>query len=119
MAKRILCVDDDLTWRMLIEEGLQGAGYAVEMAENATEAMGQADGLRPDLVILDLDLDGENGLLLMQFIQENYPETKVILYTGLDQDAEAVTSAIKKGAFSYLKKGSLNELVEEVKKALA
>jgi DNA-binding NtrC family response regulator len=119
MGKSILCVDDDLTWRMLIETGLKEAGYAIEMAENATEAMAQTDGLRPDLVILDLDLDGENGLLLMQFIQQNYPATKVILYTGLEQTADAVTNALKKGAFCYLQKGSLNELVDQVKQALA
>jgi DNA-binding NtrC family response regulator len=119
MGKRILCVDDDLTWCVIIETALQEAGYSVQTAENATDAMHQADGFRPDLVILDLDLDGENSLQLMQFIRENFPATKVILYTGTDETEEAISKALKKGAFSYLRKGVMSELLAEVEKALA
>jgi CheY-like chemotaxis protein len=119
MGKRILCVDDDKDWRYVLETTLTGAGYEVIVVEDATQAWTRADQFEPDLVILDLDLAGENGLMLMKFLKENNPEVKIMLYTGTDQDAEIIMQALDQGAQAYVRKGAPEDLVHEVEALLA
>src|SRR3954471_4917002 len=64
MGRRILCVDDDKDWRFVLENTLTDAGYEVLTVANATEAWERAELFEPELLILDLDLAGENGLML-------------------------------------------------------
>jgi CheY-like chemotaxis protein len=118
MGKRILCVDDDKDWRFVLETTLSGAGYEVITVENASEAWTRADQFQPDLVILDLDLAGENGLMLMKFLKENSPEVRVMLYTGTEQDAEIIMQALDQGAQAYVRKGPPEELLREVEALL-
>lgn len=118
MGKRILCVDDDKDWRYVLETTLTGAGYEVITVENANEAWTRADDFQPDLVILDLDLAGENGLMLMKFLRENNPEARIMLYTGTDQDAEIIMHALEHGAQAYVRKGAPEDLLREVETAL-
>jgi len=109
-------VDDEKDWRMVLETTLKDAGYHVATAADATEAMAKADDFRPELLILDLNLAGENGLMLMKFMKANNPGLKVLLYTGMDQDGEAIMKALEQGAHSYLRKGSPEHLLLEVER---
>ena len=118
MGKRILCVDDEKDWRAVVEITLRDAGYHVVTASDATEAMDKAENLRPDLLILDLNLAGENGMMLMKFMKGNNPDLKVLIYTGLNQDDETIMKTLEQGVHSYLCKGPPGDLLREVERIL-
>ena len=112
MGKKILFVDDDTSWHVVVTTWLQDAGYEVLTAADATEAMGLTEGV--SLIILDVNLAGENGIMLMKFLKQNDPELPIILYTGMEHDGEAIMALLAEGAHSYVRKGSQHELVQAV-----
>ncbi len=88
---RILAVDDDPDERDLVRTILEGAGYAVEMAESGFDAGLQVASFRPNLVILDLVMPGMDGFAAIASLRAR-PETAdtpVIACTGL---SDPVTS---------------------------
>lgn len=60
----ILVVEDNLANQMLAEAVLQGHGYFVRLAASATEALASLDIERPDLILMDVQLPGQDGLSL-------------------------------------------------------
>ena len=118
MGRRILCVDDEKDWRAVVEITLRDAGYHVVTAADATDAMDRIENFRPDLLILDLNLAGENGLMLMKFLRGNNPDLKVMIYTGLQQDGETIMRTLEQGVHSYLTKGPPGDLLREVERIL-
>src|SRR5437868_1047800 len=88
MGKKILFIDDDQSWHVMVTTWLQDAGYEVLTATDATEAMGLTEGVA--LIILDLNLAGENGVMLMKFLKQNDPELPIILYTGMEHEGDAI-----------------------------
>jgi DNA-binding response OmpR family regulator len=112
--KWILFVDDDKDWRVMVGDFLKDAEYQVLTAANATEAMTSAEGHKLGLIILDLDLDGEDGLMLMKFLARNQPGVPIILYTGMAHDDEAIFAMLQQGAHQYVRKGPLSELLKAV-----
>jgi DNA-binding NtrC family response regulator len=117
MGKKILLVEDDQTWREMVAEALEDAGYEVVAVSGAAEAVLQKD--EPDLclVVLDLDLGGENGLMLMKHLKRQHPGIPVIIYTGMEPDPQAIARMREQGADQFLRKGPINELVSAVEKA--
>lgn len=68
----------------------------------------------PDIVIMDIDLPGKNGIEAVKDIKKNYPEIKILMLTVFE-DAEKIFDAIKAGANGYLlKKDSPARIVEAV-----
>jgi len=119
MAKQILHVDDEEGWRSLVAESLVAAGYEVISAANATEAMACAESADLGLIILDLNLGGENGMMLMKFLKHNYPDAPVLIYSGLDNDDAAIRQMMEQGGDQYLQKGDLAELIVTVARYLS
>ncbi len=60
-ARRILIVDDDESFRHTIQEGLRFEGYEVCEAGDGPEAMGQAEALHPDAILMDVRMPGIDG----------------------------------------------------------
>lgn len=117
MEKKILFVDDEQEWRALVTEGLKAAGHDIILAENASEAMERSEGVTLGLIILDLNLAGEDGLMLMRFLRVNHPGVPVIIYTGRDHDEATITRILTAGAVQYLRKGPMEELVRAVRRS--
>ena len=111
---QILYVDDEANWRDMVGETLRAVGHEVLTAGDATEAMEKQEGARLGLIILDLNLAGESGLMLMKFFKRNQPGIPIILYTGMENDQEKVRNMLLQGAAQYLRKGSMTELVQAV-----
>jgi DNA-binding response OmpR family regulator len=111
VGAKLLFIDDDASWREVAAQALQDAGYSVVTAKDGTEALQKAEGLRLGLIILDLNLDGENGLTLMKYLRHNHPDVPVLLFTGMDHDDTTVRSMLDQGADQYLRKGSIEELI--------
>jgi DNA-binding NarL/FixJ family response regulator len=85
-------------------------------AGDGQEAVAQVENLRPDVVLLDLDMPVLDGLGALRQIMEQHPETKVIIFTVFDTD-ERILTAVQSGAQGYLLKGDAprNEIFRAVR----
>src|SRR2546430_13010861 len=118
MKTKILYVDDEAQWRRMVGVFLKLAGFEVLAASNASEAMLQAETERPGAIILDVNLGGEDGSQLIGFLKAIDPNVPIILYTGLDHDADTTRRMLELGAVQYLRKGNLRDLVKYVEDLL-
>jgi len=98
----ILVVDDDPDLRKLIGDFLAGHGYRVEVAENASAMRTSIEKQRPDLVILDVMMPGEDGLsAARRLVTEGGPP--VIMLSALGSDTDRIIG-LEVGADDYLPK---------------
>ena len=70
MSKRILVVDDEANIRDLYEQEFTDEGYAVDTVGSAEEASDLLAARRPDLMILDIELPGQDGLAYLREVME-------------------------------------------------
>jgi len=105
MAHDILIVDDEPDIRNLLAGILSDEGYAVREAANADTAYAALMARAPQLVILDVWLEGskEDGLQILARIKKDYADLPVLIISGHGTVKMAVT-AIKQGAFDFLEK---------------
>jgi len=80
----ILIVDDEQWIRKLLSEELIGEGYTVASVGDAESLRGYLRSSRPDLVVLDLYLDGPDGFVVLSDIKRQYPNLPVIIFTAYD-----------------------------------
>lgn len=100
--RRILIVDDDEPVRSLFASYLNEM-YSCETACNASEALEILAHKQFALVLSDIQMPGLGGIELLRKIIERYPETAVIMISGVDR-TQRVIDAIRVGAFDYLLK---------------
>jgi CheY-like chemotaxis protein len=118
--ERILVVEDDAPSRAIMADALVDAGYAVDEAGDAYEALFLAARSTPDLVLSDLSMPGLDGVELTQRLHAFAGEVPVILTTGLEETHDILTLAQDYGAVACLKKPmSLDELLWVIDRALA
>src|SRR5918996_5965491 len=101
---RVMLVDDHALVRSAVRQALTAPDVEfVGEAANAQEAMALAPVLRPDVLLLDIDLPGMNGIQLVQELAPRLPQTKIVMLTvsGSERD---LLEAIAKGASGYLTK---------------
>ena len=109
----LLVVDDEPELRSLISRLLEAEGYEIERAATGDEAMENLSRRRPDLVILDVMLDGENGFDLLATIRRT-SEVPVIMLSGRDSESDRVLG-LRLGADDYVVKPfSADELAARV-----
>ncbi|HEX5928118.1 MAG TPA: HD domain-containing phosphohydrolase [Solirubrobacterales bacterium] len=100
---RILATDDRPEILRLIDRSL-GERYACEFAGSVEEARGKlAENGSFDLALCDIEMPGESGLVLVQEISREHPDTAIVLVTGVD-DTEVAKRAFETGAHGYLVK---------------
>ncbi len=113
----ILVVDDDETIREALYEFLSEE-YVCRTAETAEEALARLEADAYDLVLTDISMPGLSGLELLGHSRQKYPDTPVIIISGIADKVHA-EGLIKIGAFEYLLKPFRLETVgESVKRAL-
>jgi two-component system response regulator (stage 0 sporulation protein F) len=88
MMPKILIVDDQACIQELIAENLLLEGYEVATAGDPGSAERHIQSSRPDLVLLDLYLDGPEGFCLLRDIKRQYPHLPVIILTAYDSYRE-------------------------------
>src|SRR3954463_4838353 len=116
MKKRILVVDDEEKLRRVIELHLLSAGFEVDKARSAEDALKLVD--RADMVITDLRLPSMDGLQLLSLIRRQNAHAPVVVMTAFGTVENAV-EAMKSGATDFLLKPfSLDHLTAVVQKAL-
>lgn len=114
--KRIIIVDDHEVVRMGLRTLLdQYPQYnVVAESDNARDAVHQVGQYKPDIVLMDIRLQGKSGIDACEEIIEKYPAVKVIMLTSYAED-EMLFAAIKAGASGYvLKQINADDLVRSI-----
>lgn len=115
--RRILIVDDESTIQKLFADWLSES-FECHTAGSADEALAILAGETYALVISDMIMPGRNGIELLREIKSRYPETAVIMISGVDRP-QRVRDALRVGAFDYLiKPCELDVLTLSVERAL-
>ena len=104
---RLLVVDDHRPFRQGLLRLLEliPAVTVVGEAASGDEAVQQAQALQPDVVLMDLQMPGLNGIDATRLLRETSPHIGVVVLTMSDDD-EAVFAALRAGARGYLLKGA-------------
>lgn len=121
MSIKILLVDDHTLFRSGIRLILQRNPEfeIVGEASDGLEGVKRAKQLKPDVVLMDLNMPGLSGLEAMQLIVEDLRETAVLMLT-VSEEAEDLTAALKSGARGYLLKNiDADYLSQSIKRAAA
>jgi two-component system, OmpR family, phosphate regulon response regulator OmpR len=101
-ASHLLVVDDDRRIRVLLSRFLRGEGYRVSTADTAAEARAKLEGLKFDLLILDVMMPGESGFDFARTIRVS--STVPILMLTARDEAESRIMGLEIGADDYLAK---------------
>ena len=105
MPSDILIVDDEDDIRELVSGILEDEGHAPRTARNADEALAAISSRRPQLVLLDIWLQGSrlDGLQVLEIAKRQHPELPVVMISGHGNIETAVT-AIQMGAYDFIEK---------------
>lgn len=104
---RVLVVDDSVAARMLLSDALAGSGEAqvVGSASNGSIALAQIPQLNPDVITLDVEMPGMNGIATLEKIRHSYPRLPVIMFSSFTEAGAAITvQALSAGASDYVAK---------------
>ncbi len=99
----ILVVDDDPAIRSALRRALEGAGHVVQEAADAAEGLARLDPRATDVVLLDINLPGLDGLDALERFREQAPVTAVIMVTGEATLANAMRAG-QRGAYDFIEK---------------
>jgi len=116
MKKKILLVEDEESLRLLYEEELRAEGYEVVTAGNGKEALRQLEGIKPDLIILDIVMPVMDGMETLGRIMGKKRSIPIIIHTSYPGYREDFMSW---AADAYVAKSSdLRELKDTVRDLL-
>ncbi|XOV78802.1 MAG: response regulator [Aestuariibacter sp.] len=115
----ILVVDDVEQIRSFLRMILLKMGFVkVETSSSSKDVMERMRRKKYDLLFLDINLPGVDGLALLSLIKQKYPQTKVIMCTG-NHTEQNVKEAISSGAIGFLAKpilpASITKLFDKLK----
>ena len=101
--ERVLVVDDEESILHFLKAALQRKSYQVLTATNGKEALDLFAQHRPDLVILDIRLPGEDGISVLRKIRKKDRKALVLMITGYGSK-QSISEAMKLGASDYIAK---------------
>ncbi|MDO8301128.1 nitrogen regulation protein NR(I) [Lacisediminimonas sp.] len=116
--KPIWIVDDDESIRWVLEKALARENLATRSFSNARDAMEALKTSTPQVLVSDIRMPGESGLVLLQEVKTRHPGLPVIIMTAFS-DLDSAVAAFQGGAFEYLAKPfDLEKAVELIRRAL-
>lgn len=114
MSRRILIAEDDAAIRRVLQDTLEGAGYAVLAAEDGRAALELLLTQPVDLALLDVNMPEINGFKLLKMMQRECPGTPSIILTAHGEEQERV-KGLELGADDYVVKPfSIAELLARI-----
>lgn len=121
MNEKILIVDDDVLNLKVAEDVLKDKNYEVLMAETGMECLGILEKQTVDLILLDIEMPGMNGIQTLGEIHKEgmFPDIPVMLLSGT-ANADYIIKACRLGATGYIKKPLVpQDLLVQVEKAFS
>ncbi len=117
---RIMVVDDHPMWRDSVERDLVAAGFdVVAVAADGHQALARFPAARPQVVVLDLQIPGPNGVEVTAQVLQHDPSARVLILSASGEQTD-VLEAVKAGATGYLvKSASREELLDAVRRVAA
>ena len=115
---QVLVVEDEPRMRELLERAMRGWGFEVTTARSGEEAMRQTPEAVPDVVVLDLNLPGVDGLEFFSRFRERHPMVQGIVLTGF-ASLESARRAVHLDVVEFLTKPChLGELEQALDRAI-
>ena len=99
----VLLVDDDAAVCWALEQCLQDAGFAVQVAPNAQRALKELQRASPAVILTDVRMPGMSGLDLLAMVRQDHSHVPVVVMTA-HGTMETAMAAVKAGAFDYIAK---------------
>ncbi len=113
----ILICDDERDLREMLQEYLEKRGFGVRLAANGDELETQVDAAEPDLILLDINMPGRDGLTMLRSLRARR-ETAVVMLTAAGETIDKIVG-LEMGADDYLGKPvDLRELEARIKAVL-
>ncbi|HWF15682.1 MAG TPA: response regulator transcription factor [Acidimicrobiales bacterium] len=116
-AIKVMVVDDHAVFAEALAMAINASGRmrCVAIANDADEAHRLAEENHPDVVVMDVGLDGEGGIAATSSLRKSRPQTRVLVLTGQVPTAPLVHAAAQAGASALLlKSNSLTEVVDTI-----
>lgn len=111
---RLMIVDDDLDFATTLAERLRIRSYDTHVVTSYKETLALVDRVKPDVVILDLNLPGISGIEILMTLRNVSPEVEVILLTG-HMDLASSIEGLRLDSFHYIiKPFDIQELIEKI-----
>jgi DNA-binding NtrC family response regulator len=118
ITAKVLIVEDDEILRQLLIDVLSDQGYQIEAAETGEDGLRVMEQDVFDIILLDINLPGMNGMDVLRLAPARQPDAQVVMMTAFGTVDTAV-EAMKQGAFDYINKPfSTDELVLTITRAL-
>ncbi len=116
---RILVVDDSIVFRMMISDVIADI-HGMEIvgtARDGASALAKTASLKPDLVTLDIEMPGMNGLEVLTTLRSRFPRTEVIMISSdAGRGDQRIITSLEAGAFDFILKPSEENMVENKRK---
>lgn len=115
---KVLIADNHPIVRMGIKNVLNSVSdfEIIDDVATTTELFTKLKAITPDVVILEMDIPEINGIASLRKLKQEYPDIKVLIYSGQSEDVYAL-STIRAGAFGYLSKtADLDYIISAVRK---
>lgn len=117
MAYGVLIIEDEVVLAKNIRLYLERSGFDARTAESAEDGIQQIREFRPDLILLDYQLPGRNGLDFLADVHRHDPGIPVVMLTG-QASIDMAVEAMKRGAVDFLSKpvalGNLKLLIDKI-----
>src|SRR5215203_5671326 len=102
-TKAVWIVDDDRSIRWVLEKALAREGIAYKTFSTAYEVLQALAVSAPQVLVSDIRMPGESGIVLLNKMKERHPQIPVIIMTAYS-DLDSAVAAFQGGAFEYLPK---------------
>ena len=96
-------VDDDASIRWVLEKALIREHISCELFSSVDDVLAALEEEQPNVLVSDIRMPGDSGLVLLEKIKSQYPRLPVIIMTAFS-DLDSAVSSFQKGAFDYLPK---------------
>ncbi|MBV5318496.1 MAG: response regulator [Desulfobulbaceae bacterium] len=113
----LLLVDDELEFKEVMQKHLSRMGIRLSVAGCCIDALETLEAQAIDVVIMDMNMPGVDGIQCLRKVKERWPLTEVIILTG-HASVKSGIEGMQSGAFDYcLKPIDVRELIEKVELA--
>jgi len=109
---KLLIVDDEVEICEFLKSFFEDRDFKVAVANDGTQAVDKVSVFHPDVVLLDIQMPGMDGLQTLKKIKEMQPKVKVIMVTAVETQ-EKIEEAMRLGADNYITKPLSLEYLEK------